>query len=71
MPKLDVSPRSTAKQGEDDLKLAALTRDDVAERLGVSITARVGVGEYRVSAYGFEPRSLGREVFVRLGDEAS
>ncbi|MBX3155529.1 MAG: helix-turn-helix domain-containing protein [Deltaproteobacteria bacterium] len=35
MPKPDVSARSTA---HDDLKLAALTRDDVAKRLGVSIS---------------------------------
>lgn len=35
------------------------------------ITARVGEGEYRVSAYGFEPRGLRFEVFVRLGEEAS
>ena len=35
------------------------------------IMARVGAGEYRVSAYGFEPRGLRWEVFVRLGEEAS
>jgi DNA-binding transcriptional MerR regulator len=35
------------------------------------IVARVGAGEYRVSAYGFEPRGLRWEVFVRLADEAS
>jgi hypothetical protein len=35
------------------------------------ILARVGAGEYRVSAYGFEPRGLGWEVFVRLGEESS
>jgi hypothetical protein len=34
------------------------------------ILARVGAGEYRVSAYGFEPRGLRWEVFVRLGDES-
>ena len=38
MPKLDVSARSTAKKAKDDLKSAALTRDDVAKRLGVSIS---------------------------------
>jgi hypothetical protein len=38
VPKRDVSPRSTAKQAQDELKLAALTRDDVATRLGVSIS---------------------------------
>ena len=35
------------------------------------IIARVGAGEYRVSAYGFEPRGLRWEVFVRLGEEPS
>ncbi len=35
------------------------------------IMARVGAGEYRVSAYGFEPRALRWEVFVRLGEEVS
>jgi DNA-binding transcriptional MerR regulator len=35
------------------------------------ILARVGAGEYRVSAYGFEPRGLRWEVFVRLGEESS
>ena len=38
VPNLDVSPRLPRKQGDDDLKLAALTRDDVAKRLGVSIS---------------------------------
>ncbi len=31
------------------------------------IMARVGAGQYRVSAYGFEPRGLRWEVFLRLG----
>ena len=35
------------------------------------IVARVGAGEYRVSAYGFEPRGLRWEVFVRLSEEPS
>jgi hypothetical protein len=35
------------------------------------ILARVGAGEYRVSAYGFEPRGVRWEVFVRLGEEPS
>ncbi|MBA3458724.1 MAG: helix-turn-helix domain-containing protein [Deltaproteobacteria bacterium] len=35
------------------------------------IMARVGAGEYRVSAYGFDPRGLRWEVFVRLGEEPS
>jgi DNA-binding transcriptional MerR regulator len=38
VPKLDVSPRLPAKQAHDDLRLAALTRDDVAKRLGVSVS---------------------------------
>jgi len=38
MPKPDVSPRSSKKQGDDALRMAALTRDDVARRLGVSIS---------------------------------
>lgn len=35
------------------------------------LIGRVGAGEYRVSAYGFEPRGLRWEVFVRLGEEIS
>ena len=35
------------------------------------IVARVGAGEYRVTAYGFVPRGLRWEVLVRLGEEAS
>ena len=38
MPKPDVSPRSSKKQGDDALRMAALTRDDVAKRLAVSIS---------------------------------
>lgn len=38
MPKLRVPPRVPAKQGDEELKLAALTRDDVAKRLDVSIS---------------------------------
>jgi DNA-binding transcriptional MerR regulator len=38
MPKVEVSPRSSKKQGDDELRMAALTRDDVAKRLGVSIS---------------------------------
>jgi hypothetical protein len=38
MPKLHVSPRSSKKQGDDAQRMAALTRDDVAKRLGVSIS---------------------------------
>ena len=35
------------------------------------LIARVGAGEYRVSAYGFEPHGLRWEVFVRFGEELS
>ena len=35
------------------------------------LVARVGAGEYRVTAYGFDPRGLRWEVVVRLGEEAS
>jgi hypothetical protein len=38
MPKADVSPRSSKKQSDDELRMAALTRDDVAKRLGISIS---------------------------------
>ena len=38
MPKPAVSLRSPKKQGDDELRMAALTRDDVAKRLGVSIS---------------------------------
>jgi len=33
------------------------------------LVSRVGAGEYRVSAYGFDPRGLRWEVFVRFGEE--
>ena len=38
VPKLDVQARSTTINGHDDLKQATLTRDDVAKRLGVSVS---------------------------------
>jgi AcrR family transcriptional regulator len=38
VPKLDVSARATAINGHDDLKNATLTRDDVAKRLGISVS---------------------------------
>jgi len=45
---------------------------DASGPLAVSdLIARVGAGEYRVSAYGFEPHGLRWEVFVRLGEELS
>jgi hypothetical protein len=45
---------------------------DVSGPIAVAdIMARVGAGEYRVSAYGFESRGLRWEVFVRLGEEPS
>ncbi len=51
--------------------LAELGGFDVSGPIALAdIVARVGAGEYRVSAYGFEPRGLRWEVFVRLGDES-
>lgn len=45
---------------------------DVSGPIAVAdIIARVGAGEYRVSAYGFEPRGLRWEVYVRMGEEPS
>lgn len=45
---------------------------DVPAPIAVAdLIARVGAGEYRVSAYGFEPRGLRWEVFLRLGEEPS
>jgi len=45
---------------------------DVAGPIALAdIIARVGAGEYRVSAYGFEPRGLRWEVFVRLSEDPS
>ena len=45
---------------------------DVSAPIAVAdILARVGAGEYRVTAYGFEPRGLRWEVFVRLREEPS
>src|SRR3569623_879430 len=38
VPKLRVAPRAPAKQSDDELKLGALTRDDVAKRLDISIS---------------------------------
>jgi hypothetical protein len=44
---------------------------DVAGPIALAdVLARVGAGEYRVSAYGFEPRGLRWEVFVRLGEDS-
>jgi hypothetical protein len=45
---------------------------DVSGPIAVAdILARVGAGEYRVSAYGFDPRGMRWEVFARLGEEVS
>ena len=45
---------------------------DVSGPISIAdIVARVGPGEYRVSGYGFEPRGLRWEVFVRMGEEPS
>ena len=55
---------------------AAFGRVDGAGRVGREVghdreaRARVGAGEYCVSAYGFEPRGLRWEVFVRLSEES-
>jgi DNA-binding transcriptional MerR regulator len=38
VPTLDLSARSPSKKAKDDLKTATLTRDDVAKRLGVSVS---------------------------------
>lgn len=57
-----VEYRNLCEQG--DLTVSGPTT--VAE-----IVARVGAGEYRVSAYGLELRGLRWEVFVRLGEEPS
>lgn len=44
---------------------------DVSGPISIAdVIARVGAGEYRVSAYGFEPRGLRWEVFVRLSEDA-
>jgi hypothetical protein len=45
---------------------------DVSGPIAIAdILARVGAGEYRLSAYGFDPRGLRWEVFVRLAEESS
>jgi DNA-binding transcriptional MerR regulator len=52
--------------------LAELGGFDISGPIALAdLVARVGAGEYRVSAYGFEPRGLRWEVFVRLGEEPS
>ena len=52
--------------------LCELDRFDASGPISVAdIIARVEAGEYRVTAYGFEPRGLRWEVFVRLGEEPS
>jgi len=38
VPKRDVSAKKTVMHGQDDVKQASLTRDDVAKRLGVSVS---------------------------------
>jgi len=43
----------------------------ITRAAGKRCIARVGAGEYRVSTYGFDPRGLRWEVFVRLGEEPS
>ena len=52
--------------------LSELGGFDVTGPIAIAdILARVGAGEYRVSAYGFDPRGLRWEVFVRMGEEPS
>jgi DNA-binding transcriptional MerR regulator len=50
--------------------LSELGGFDVSGPISIAdVMARVGPGEYRVSAFGFDPRGLRWEVFVRLSDE--
>ena len=50
--------------------LSELGGPDVSGPIALAdIMARVGAGEYRVSAFGFEPRGLRWEVFVPLSAE--
>ncbi len=66
-----VIPDETSGNGFVEYRnLCELGGFDVSGPIALAeILARVGAGEYRVSAYGFEPRGLRWEVFVRLGEE--
>ena len=66
-------PENTSGDGfVEHRNLCELGGFDASGPLSVAdIIARVGAGEYRVSAYGFEPRGLRWEVFVRLEEEPS
>ncbi len=68
-----VIPEETSGNGFVEYRnLCELGGFDASGPISVAdIMARVGAGEYRVSAYGFEPRGLRWEVFVRLGEEPS
>jgi hypothetical protein len=66
-----ISEGTTADAFVEYRNLCELGGFDTLGPLAVAdIIARVGAGEYRVSAYGFEPRGLRWEVFVRLGEES-
>ncbi len=66
-----VVPEETSGNGFVEYRnLCELGGFDASGPLAVAdLIARLGAGEYRVSAYGFEPRGLSWEVFVRLGEE--
>ena len=68
-----VIPEETSGNGFVEYRnLCELGGFDVSGPVTVAdILARVGAGEYRVSAYGFEPRGLRWEVFVRVEEEPS
>ena len=68
-----VIPEDTSANGFVEYRnLCELGGFDASGPISVAdIIARVGAGEYRVTAYGFEPRGLRWEVFVRLGEEPS
>ncbi|HEY4178846.1 MAG TPA: hypothetical protein VGM90_18495 [Kofleriaceae bacterium] len=67
-----ISQGTTADAFVEYRNLCELGGFDTSGPLAIAdIMARVGAGEYRVSAFGFEPRGLRWEVFVRLGEEPS
>lgn len=69
---LMISEGTTTDAFVEYRNLCELGGFDVSGPLAVAdIMARVGAGEYRVTSYGFEPRGLRWEVFVRLGEEPS
>jgi hypothetical protein len=67
-----ISEGTAADAFVEDRNLCELGGFDASGPLAVAdIIARVGAGEYRASACGFEPRGLRWEVLVRLGEEPS